>query len=68
MKILKVKYDKEARFCLGVAMKIDAEGKEHGCWLPLFDYTQTKIIALTETSMNVNAHIASPPPPPSEEE
>ncbi len=58
MKILKVKYDKEARFCLGVAMKIDAAGKEHGCRLPLFDYTQKKIIALTETSMKVKAQIA----------
>lgn len=57
-KVLKVKYEKEARFCLGVAMKIDADGKEHGCRLPPFNYTQKKVITLTETSIKVKAEVA----------
>lgn len=57
-KVLNVKYEKEARFCFGVAMKIDANGKEHGCKMPLFDYTQKKIITLAETSKKVDAEVA----------
>ena len=57
-KVLKVKYEKEARFCLGVAMKIDEDGKEYACRLSIFNYTQKKVITLTETSSKINSEVA----------
>ena len=44
--ILSVKYEKEVRFCLGVFLKKNEAGNVTGERLPIFDYTEKRIIAI----------------------
>lgn len=44
--ILSVKYEKEVRFCLGVYLKEGELGEVTGERLPIFDYTEKRIIAI----------------------
>ena len=43
---LNVKYEKEVRFCTSVNVSKDTKGNDLGHHLPLFEYTNKRIISI----------------------
>ena len=50
---LNVKFPKEARLCLGVALKIGEDGEPHGHRLEAFDYTEMTIITKKDSDERI---------------
>ena len=55
---INVKYDKEVRFCLGVAIRTDADGKEGGVRAEAFDYSGKLIVSIDDWTIAKQSEIS----------